>query len=188
MESLHSKNKMYKISKTCIVCLLLLAMTEFFGCGYHASPGGIMGQKKTGKSKIVTFSVIGKGVEPEKAVTKGQAFVMAERAAVMDGYRLLAEKIKGVYVNALSQAGMNSIDYDVINTKVETLLRGVQINDISHNEYGIAQANMQLRVNFTLFDVVWWPEGLSEDVTFTGDSFVYAPINRIKNHLRVDYP
>ncbi len=175
---------------SCILILLcMFSMSGFFGCAPRASTGPVLGQQeKARKQKIVTFSVVGKGTEPESAVTRGQAFLLAERAAILDGYRLLVEKLKGVYVDALTQAGMNAIDYDVINARAQALLRGVEITNIDHKEYGIAEANMQVRVNFTLFDIVWWPEGLREDVAYTGDSFIYAPINRIKNHFRTDYP
>lgn len=189
MNNNHPKPQKIVRNAFILIFLCMFSMAGFFGCAPRASTGLVLGQQeKPRNQKIVTFSVIGKGTEPEAAVTKGQAFLLAERAAILDGYRLLVEKLKGVYVDTLTRAGMNAIDYDVINARAHALLRGVEITNITHKEYGIAEANMQVRVNFTLFDILWWPEGLSEDVAYTGDSFIYAPINRIKNHFRTDYP
>ncbi len=183
--------KQYPIIKNVWILVFLCAfsMTGFPGCVPKASTGPVLTQQQQRqRQKVVTFSVIGKGTEPQTGVTKGQAFLLAERAAILDGYRLLVEKLKGVYVDALSQAGMNAIDYDMINARVQALLRGAKINEIIHKQYGITEAEMQVRVSFTSFDLVWWPEGLSQDIAYTGDSFIYAPINKIKNHLRTDYP
>ncbi len=167
MDTLSLQKKIFNALLFFFISCSLLVITGLWGCTYQASPGSVIGLQKMKKNRVVTFSVKGKGLMPERAENKGQAFILAERAAIMDGYRLLGEKIKGVYVEALSQAGMHAIDYDRINTRVSTILRGVEIKNISHKEYGIAEANMQVRINFTMFDMIWWPEGLSEEMAYT---------------------
>lgn len=158
------------MKKLALAFISVLAVTAFFGCTtYQQTPGLVLEQappKEKNINRIVTFSVVGKGTQPELAITKGQALLMAERAAITDGYRQFAEKLKGVYVESLTKAGMGVVDQDYINTHVRSVLRGVEVKEITHGEYGIAQAVMELRVNFTRYGMIWWPEGLSPDLGF----------------------
>ncbi|MBF0111811.1 MAG: LPP20 family lipoprotein [Desulfamplus sp.] len=137
----------------------------------------------TSKQKIVTFEVVGKGLTPETAISTGQARLLAERAAINDGYRQLVEKIRGVYIDAYSQTTNGIIDYDVIRTKTQSWLRGVEILEVKEAGYGIFNAKLQLRIYFTETDMIWWPAGIGKDVVpaarpkksylaklFTGDS------------------
>ncbi|MFN2357742.1 MAG: hypothetical protein ABR534_08380 [Desulfotignum sp.] len=137
------------------------------GCNiYQASPGPVLKNSpdQSGHNRIVTFTVTGKGVEPEAALTRGQARLMAERAAVADGYRQFVEKLQGVYVEAFSAAGYGTIDEDTLKTSTRAVLRGVEIKEISHGDFGIARAVMELRIHFTRHGMIWWPEGLGRDL------------------------
>lgn len=118
----------------------------------------------TSKQRIVTFDVVGKGLVPETAISTGQGRLMAERAAINDGYRQLVEKIRGVYVDAYSQTTNGIIDYDVIRTKTQSWLRGVQVVEVKEEGYGIFNAKLQLRIYFTETDMIWWPSGLGNAV------------------------
>jgi hypothetical protein len=143
----------------------------FIGCGGlpYSSVGG------TGKvlspsggevddQKVVTFSVIGKGLEPEKSLSKGEAVLMAERAAIADGYRQLVEKLRGVYVEAFLRAGRGSVDQETIQVQTQSWLRGTEIMEITQGEYGITSARLSLRIHFTRDGMVWWPVGIGRDV------------------------
>jgi len=152
-------------------CQLTLVWVVLSGCSFtgpdrKVSPGPVLGlnQDDTSSRKVVTFEVIGKGLEPEKALTKGEAKLMAERAAVADGYRQLVEKVRGVYVEAFMKAGFGSVSQEVITTKTQSWLRGVEIVEIRQGEYDITQAHMQLTIYFAKKDMVWWPAGLGSGV------------------------
>ena len=151
------------MKKTILFLFLAMAVVAVSGCNtYMASPGPVL-EKAPGSStqnRIITFTVKGKGVEPEGALTRGQARLMAERAAVADGYRQFVEKLRGVYVDAFSKGGFGTIDQDSLKTSTQSILRGVEIKEITHGDYGIAQAVMELRINFTRHKMIWWPQGL----------------------------
>ncbi len=150
-----------------------------FGCstaGFYSNasnPGGVLGG--TGgadNSKVVTFYVTGKGLEPETALTKGEAVIMAERAAVADGYRQLVEKIRGVYVDAFLKAGNGTVNQEMIQVHTQSWLRGAEIVEITQGEYGITNARLRLRINFAKKGMVWWPVGLGNNVQPTGASLM----------------
>jgi len=80
--------------------ITLLFVLTACGAKLSSNPGKVLSpaSSEKGTEKVVTFNVIGKGLEPENAMTKGEARLMAERAAIADGYRQFVEKIRGVYV------------------------------------------------------------------------------------------
>lgn len=145
-----------------------------FGCaGFQSTasaPGGVLGSPggKADNQKVITFYVVGKGLEPENALTKGEAVLMAERAAVADGYRQLAEKVSGVYVEAFMKAGRGAVNHEEIQIQTQSWLRGTEIMEFSQAEYGITSARMRLRINFSKEGMVWWPMGLGENVKPAG--------------------
>ena len=86
----------------------------------------------------------GKGVEPENG-TPMQRKLLAERAAVIDGYRQLTERLAGVLVNYYSESGKNTVSYDQIMIEANAYLRGAQITNITY-ENGFATANVKVYI------------------------------------------
>jgi hypothetical protein len=156
------------MKKSMVLFFLVMTLIALSSCNtFYSSSSGPVLETAPGNSndnRIVTFTVKGKGVEPESAITKGQARLMAERAAVADGYRQFVEKLRGVYVEAFTKAGYGTVDQDFLNTSTRSILRGVEIKEITHGEYGIAQAVMQLRINFSRHGMIWWPQGLGRNL------------------------
>nr|WP_319493620.1 hypothetical protein [uncultured Desulfobacter sp.] len=113
--------------------------------------------------KVFTFQVTGKGLEPENVLTKGEAILMAERAAIADGYRQLVERVRGVYVDAYTKAGRGSVNQDAILVKTQAWLRGTEVMEITRADNGITEARLRLRVNFSKRGVVWWPVGIADN-------------------------
>ncbi|MBF0235906.1 MAG: LPP20 family lipoprotein [Desulfamplus sp.] len=157
--------------------VILIIISSLTGCYYVSrqpatpsnlsSTGGTVEfseNDNTSQQRVVTFDVVGKGLVPETAINTGQGRLMAERAAINDGYRQLVEKIRGVYVDAYSQTTNGIIDYDVIRTKTQSWLRGVQVVEVKEEGYGIFNAKLQLRIYFTESDMIWWPSGIGNGV------------------------
>ena len=157
--------------KKLLVLSASLLVMSLFGCNQlgqsvSSSPGGVLNAAggSADTHKIVTFYVTGKGLEPENALSKGEAVLMAERAAVADGYRQMVEKVRGVYVDAFMKAGRGTVNHDAIQVHTQSWLRGTELMEISQGEYGITQARMRLRINFTKKGMVWWPVGVGDNV------------------------
>lgn len=166
---LKGEGKMKKIGL--IISGFFVSSLLFLACGSFPSssvggPGKVLSPPdgEADNQKVVTFYVIGKGLEPENALSKGEAVLMAERAAVADGYRQLVEKLRGVYVDAFMRAGRGSVDQETIQVQTQSWLRGTEIMEITRGEYGITMARMSLRINFTRDGMVWWPVGIGRAV------------------------
>ncbi len=93
----------------------------------------------------IAVDVIGQGVEPETGSPQ-QKKLMAERAAVIDGYRKLSERIAGTILNAYSAAGRNNISVDQVMTETNAYLRGAQVAFVSHDD-GIASARVKVYIS-----------------------------------------
>lgn len=76
-----------------------------------------------------TITVKGMGVAPPNAVNEMQKLMMARRSAVIDGYRQLAEAVKGVNVEAGSRVENFLLTNDVIETNVNAVIQGAQVID-----------------------------------------------------------
>ena len=155
-----------------ILSIFLVAGMVFSGCTASSrktvasAPGKVLGPPDgaVNRHRVVTFHVIGKGIEPEDALTKGEGVLMAERAAVADGYRQLAEKLRGVYIDAFMRAGRGAVNHDLIRTHTQSWLRGTEIIEVTEGRYGITNVRMRLRVNFSKKGMIWWPAGLGDDI------------------------
>lgn len=84
----------------------------------------------------------GKGLEPEGGSPAQKRF-MAERAAIIDGYRKLAERLGGIVLHSSTRAGMSEVSSDVITTEVNTYMRGARVHSV---EFKDGYATAEIRV------------------------------------------
>ena len=73
------------------------------------------------------ISVQGMGVAPANARTAAQARMLARRAAVVDGYRQIAEIVKGVNVSGETTVENMMVTNDIVKTKVSALVQGARV-------------------------------------------------------------
>lgn len=69
----------------------------------------------------------GMGIAPAKAVNVAQARIMARRAAVVDGWRQLAETVKGVDIDSETTLEMNMVTSDVVRSKMSASIKGARV-------------------------------------------------------------
>ena len=116
-----------------------------------ADPGRVLGKYPgtPDREGILNVNVIGKGVPPDSAYSKPQAELLAERAAVADGYRKLAEQIHGIYIQTFMSMGNMAVDHDWIRTETETWLRGAEVLEIKRRGNGIVEAFLRARIHIS---------------------------------------
>ncbi len=130
--------------------LTLLLILGFSGCESMNQRSTIgkktsINFKKCGKNIVIT--VTGKGAPPtEPKLSEVQKYLFAERAAVMDGYRLMAEKLQGVIINSASNSENFILKNDSIRTVTKTLLKGTKIVNILHKDNGVCEAELSIKI------------------------------------------
>jgi hypothetical protein len=164
-----------------LICLAVLLPLFFVcSCSNRAYPppnatgrSVIEESKPLDNDRVVLFKVTGKGMAPETAVRRGEAIILGERAAVLDGYRLLLEKLRGALVETYSKRKGVDVDMDTISSQAKSYLKGVEILETKVDEYGIYHVDMQVRVFFAYNnELIWWPSGLSSSVgPYTGVTY-----------------
>ena len=93
-------------------------------------------------ARKIVIRVVGKGIEPPDG-SPVQKKLMAERAAVVDGYRQLAERLAGMIIESESSVGRSSLSMDKVMMKANAYLRGAQIGAINY-QAGYATADVKL--------------------------------------------
>ncbi len=84
-------------------------------------------------SNRITISVYGQGFAPEEGSPHQKKF-MAERAATIDGYRRLSERLSGIVINAYSKSGIQGITVDQVTSETNSYIRGAQAKLISYRD------------------------------------------------------
>ncbi len=96
---------------------------------------------------VITLYVTGKGAPPsDEDLSEVQRYLLAERAAIVDGYRLISEKLEGILVEAYTKVGEYAVEYDKIQVATRAFLKGVEIINIKHKSNGVCLAEMKITI------------------------------------------
>lgn len=93
-----------------------------------------------------TITVTGIGVPPANTVNAAQAKGLAKRAAVVDGYRQLAEAVKGVSVDSESTVENMMVLSDTTKTRVQATIQGARILETRFTPDGGCEVTMQVSI------------------------------------------
>lgn len=89
----------------------------------------------------------GAGVPPARAINTAQARLMAERAAVVDGYRNLLEQAYGLQVTGSTTVRDFATQSDTIRTQVDAFVRGAKVVDTRYVEDGAVETEMEITLS-----------------------------------------
>ncbi|MCI7046952.1 MULTISPECIES: hypothetical protein [Helicobacter] len=97
-------------------------------------------------SSIIEISAIGMGVAPESTLSPAQALALAKRAAIVDAYRQIGEKMYGIRVNAQDTVRDMVLKNSTVKTKVMAVIRNAEIIETIYKD-GLCQVNMELKLD-----------------------------------------
>ncbi len=97
-------------------------------------------------NNIIELNAVGMGVAPESTISPSQALALAKRAAIVDGYRQLGEKMYGIRVNAQDTVKDMVLQNSVIKTRVNALIRNAEITETIYKD-GLCQVSMELKLD-----------------------------------------
>lgn len=138
-------------------CSLLLCVVSLYACSSARVPtenGEVVRYSHIidGATEKRTFpvTVTGKGVSPNSGYIE-RDLLMADRAATIDAYRNLSERISGLLVEAYSRQGKFITDRDVILSETSSYIRGARVMDVIH-EGGISTATVRINLPIARFN------------------------------------
>ena len=91
-----------------------------------------------------TITVVGMGIAPARTTNQAQARYLARRAAIVDGYRQMAESVNGVNVDSETTVENMMVLSDVTKTKVSAVIRGAKVISERSTPDGGYEVTMQI--------------------------------------------
>ena len=108
-----------------------------------------MQQKRTEpvmtKKSVTRLVVKGQGVAPSFTQSPAQAFALAKRAAMVDAYRLLGEKIQGVKVEGQDLIKNMMVKRSQVRTEVNAMIREATVIETEFKD-GLCEVEVELVV------------------------------------------
>jgi len=97
--------------------------------------------------KPLKISVVGQGVAPcNGTCSPAQAYAMAKRAAIADAYRLIAEKVKGVYVEGDDYIKNMMVKRSTVKTFVQATIRNANVVETTFKD-GLCEVEMEISLS-----------------------------------------
>lgn len=122
---------------TALLATAALAVSAFASTAFAAAGEGTIDWEKG------VVRAVGTGFSNKQHV--GQARALARRAAIMDAQRNLAEQVAGVQVTAESTMRDLEIEYDIVKTRVEAIIKGMtMIGDAKYYEDGTCEVILEM--------------------------------------------
>ena len=115
-----------------------------YECPVNGGDNIIPGIEPEESARKIMVTVRGKGIEPEEGTPMQKKF-MAERAAVLDGYRNLAERLAGIVIDAQTSAGKNTLSQDEVMIQTRAFMRGAQVGPVVYKN-GFAVVDLKLYI------------------------------------------
>ncbi|GHV59359.1 hypothetical protein FACS1894103_2580 [Campylobacterota bacterium] len=97
-------------------------------------------------TNIITVRAIGMGAVNEGKYSRAQEMAMAKRAAIIDGYRQLGEKLHGIRINARDTVKDSALVHSEIRTELYSVVRGAEIVETIW-ENGLCQVEMEVKLD-----------------------------------------
>lgn len=100
------------------------------------------------KVEPITLSVIGMGVYPESTISQAQSVAMAKRAAIVDGYRQLTEKVYGVHIDGMDFIRNMVTKRSDLRATVQGVLKYANVVETVCRD-GACQVELELKIDPT---------------------------------------
>lgn len=101
-------------------------------------------------NKSLRIAVKGQGVAPTFAISPAQAYVLAKRAATVEAYRLIAERVNGVRVEGQDTIKNMVVKNTTIRANVSAMIRNAMVVETTFKD-GLCEVEMEITLNYNQF-------------------------------------
>ncbi|RDU64915.1 hypothetical protein CQA53_07415 [Helicobacter didelphidarum] len=107
---------------------------------------GIQNSPLLTPNNVIEIQAVGMGVAPESTVSPAQALALAKRAAIVDAYRQIGEKMYGIRINANDTIRDMIAQNSTIKGRVQALIKNAEITETAYKD-GLCQVNMEVKLD-----------------------------------------
>lgn len=107
--------------------------------------------KFLGTNSSMRISVVGQGVAPSFTSSPAQAYALAKRAATVEAYRMIAERVNGVQIEGQDTIKNMMVKRTSVRVQVSAMIRNAQIAETTFNN-GICEVEMEVVLNHSQFN------------------------------------
>ncbi len=118
-------------------------------CVYAGTDGNCV-EPSLDASHSLVITVFGQGVAPSVTASPAQAYALAKRAALADGYRQIAERIKGVHVEGQDSVKNMMLQRSTVRTTVDAMVRGANVMDTTFKD-GLCEVELEIVLSYSQF-------------------------------------
>lgn len=116
------------------------------GAASNDMPVGIQNSPLLTPNNVIEIQAVGMGVAPESTVSPAQALALAKRAAIVDAYRQIGEKMYGIRINANDTIRDMVAQNSTIKGRVQALIKNAEITETAYKD-GLCQVNMEVKLD-----------------------------------------
>lgn len=116
-------------------------------CVYSGTDGNCV-EPSLSSSQQLVITVFGQGVAPTVTASPAQAYALAKRAALADGYRQIAERIKGVHVEGQDSVKNMMLQRSSVRTSVDAMVRGANVMDTTFKD-GLCEVELEIVISYS---------------------------------------
>ena len=102
------------------------------------------------ENKPLRITVTAQGVAPANTISPAQAYVMAKRAATVEAYRLIAERVNGVRVDGKDTIKNMVVQRSTIRSQVSALIKNATIVETTFKN-GLCEVEMEVELRYDQF-------------------------------------
>ena len=102
----------------------------------------------TQSNKIVRISAVGMGVAPRFAHSPAQSYALAKRAAMVDAYRLLAERVGGVRIEGKDTIKNMEVTRSEVRAYVQNSIKNAEIVETKFKD-GMCEVELEVVINYS---------------------------------------
>ncbi|MFW6308122.1 MAG: hypothetical protein ACOC08_05715 [Campylobacterales bacterium] len=110
----------------------------------YGIPNAPVINKESGR--IITLEAVGMGAAPAKYISKAQKIAMAKRAAIVDGYRQMGEKLHGLHIMGKDKLSNSVLVDSVVLTRLNSVVKNAKVVETIYED-GLAQVKMELKID-----------------------------------------
>jgi len=102
------------------------------------------------ENKPLRITVTAQGVAPANTISPAQAYVMAKRAATVEAYRLIAERVNGVRVDGKDTIKNMVVQRSTVRSQVSALIKNATIVETTFKN-GLCEVEMEVELRYDQF-------------------------------------